>query len=84
MAETQTAVKKPAAQSSGLSALPAEMRASEEEVENIEKSYWKRTLHDMAKDWRLYVMLLPLVFFDSLKSLVVIGCFVKTDDSLFC
>lgn len=39
------------------------MRASEEEVENIEKSYWKRTFHDMAKDWRLYVMLLPLVFF---------------------
>jgi hypothetical protein len=66
MAETQTAVKKTVAQSSGLSSLPPEMRASEEEVENIEKSYWKRTFHDMAKDWRLYVMLLPLVFFPRL------------------
>lgn len=38
-------------------------RASAEEVENIEKTYWKRTFHDIAKDWRIYVMFLPLLFF---------------------
>lgn len=39
------------------------MQASESEVEAIEKSYWKRTFHDVAKDWRLYVMFLSLLFF---------------------
>lgn len=39
------------------------MQASEQEVEAIEKSYWKRTFHDIVKDWRLYVMLLPMMLF---------------------
>lgn len=45
------------------SSAPSTMQASAEEVESIEKSYWKRTFHDIVKDWRLYVMLLPLLFF---------------------
>jgi putative aldouronate transport system permease protein len=49
--------------SSVSSPIPASMQASEAEVEAIEKSYWKRTFHDIAKDWRLYLMLLPIMFF---------------------
>jgi putative aldouronate transport system permease protein len=63
MADVQVSKKKTGLHSSQLDSLPPEMRASEEEVENIEKTYWKRTFHDMAKDWRLYVMLVPLLFF---------------------
>jgi putative aldouronate transport system permease protein len=46
-----------------VSAVPDSLRASAEEVEAIEKHYWQRTFHDIIRDWRLYVMLLPLLFF---------------------
>lgn len=35
---------------------------SEEEQELIEKNHWRTTGKRMLKDWRLYVMLLPLIF----------------------
>ncbi len=37
-------------------------RVSEEELEQIEKNHWWTQLKRMAKDWRLYVMFLPLAF----------------------
>ena len=37
-------------------------RVSEEELEQIEKKHWWTQLKRMAKDWRLYVMFLPLAF----------------------
>lgn len=39
------------------------IRATEEEVEKIERNYWKRKGGEMLKNWRLYVMLLPLLIF---------------------
>src|SRR5574344_965999 len=65
MADTPVKVsdQKTAKAQANAAIFPESMRASQDEVEAIEKSYWKRTLHDMLKDWRLYVMLLPLVFF---------------------
>ncbi len=39
------------------------MQAADSEVEAIERSYWKRTLKGIIRDWRLYVLLLPLLFF---------------------
>lgn len=38
-------------------------KATEAEVEAIEKGYWISKFHDIIKDWRLYVMFLPLFFF---------------------
>ena len=35
---------------------------NEEELELIERNYWWTQLKRIAKDWRLYVMLIPLVF----------------------
>lgn len=37
-------------------------RVSEEELELIERRYWKTQFRQMLKDWRLYLMLVPLVF----------------------
>lgn len=37
-------------------------KVSEEELELIERNYWKTQLKRMVKDWRLYLMLLPLAF----------------------
>ena len=37
-------------------------RVSEEDLELIERRYWKTQLKHMLKDWRLYLMLVPLVF----------------------
>jgi putative aldouronate transport system permease protein len=38
-------------------------KASERDIENIEKNYWKAKGHEMLKDWRLYAMLVPMFFF---------------------
>lgn len=38
-------------------------KASEEKIQAIEKSYWAQKFYDILKDWRLYVMILPLLFF---------------------
>ncbi len=37
-------------------------RVSEEQLEEIERKYWFTQLKRMAKDWRLYLMFLPLAF----------------------
>ena len=58
MADTQFKVsdQKTAKAQTAAAIFPESMRASQDEVEAIEKSYWKRTLRDVLKDWRLYVM----------------------------
>lgn len=37
-------------------------RVSDEELEEIERNYWWTQLKRILKDWRLYVMVLPLAF----------------------
>jgi len=32
-------------------------------VDQVERDKWKRTLHTLAKDWRLYVLLIPMLAF---------------------
>lgn len=38
-------------------------KATEEEVQSMERGYWRQKFHDIATDWRLYLMFLPLFFF---------------------
>ncbi len=39
------------------------IRANDAEIENLERTYWSRKWREIAGDWRLYVMLIPLFFF---------------------
>ena len=39
------------------------VRASVNEIEKIERGYWGRKCREIVSDWRLYVMLVPLLFF---------------------
>ena len=62
--------------------------ASEEEVENLERHYWKGKGHDIARDWRLYIMLLPIMIFLLLWKYFPIGSMIVsfkqyTNDSSF-
>lgn len=45
------------------SGVKTSLRATERDIEDIERSYWKRQGRAMARDWRLYAMLVPLMFF---------------------
>ena len=38
-------------------------RAVASEVEAIERDHWKAVWHNIVGDWRLYVMLIPMMFF---------------------
>lgn len=38
-------------------------KATEEEIQSMERGYWREKLHTMVTDWRLYLMFLPLFFF---------------------
>jgi putative aldouronate transport system permease protein len=38
-------------------------QASASEVEAMEKDYFKTKFHDILRDWRLYLLLIPLFFF---------------------
>ena len=38
-------------------------RAAASEVEAIERNHWKAVWHNVVGDWRLYVMLIPMMFF---------------------
>ena len=38
-------------------------RAAASEVEAIERDHWKAVWHNVVGDWRLYVMLIPMMFF---------------------
>jgi len=39
------------------------IRANERDIENIERRYWQKKGNQIAKDWRLYVMLIPMFLF---------------------
>lgn len=39
------------------------IRANDAEIENLERTYWSRKWREIASDWRLYAMLIPLFFF---------------------
>lgn len=38
-------------------------KATEEEIQSMERGFWRQKFHDIATDWRLYVMFFPLFFF---------------------
>ncbi len=38
-------------------------KATEEEIQSMERGYWKRKVHEILVDWRLYVLFFPLFFF---------------------
>ena len=38
-------------------------KTSEEIVEELERTKWKRVGKELLKDWRLYLLLLPLLIF---------------------
>lgn len=40
-----------------------DQRASNDEVEAIEREHWRGILRDIVRDWRLYLMFLPLLLF---------------------
>jgi putative aldouronate transport system permease protein len=50
------------------------VQADQNVVDEVERTKWKRTLQTLAKDWRLYVLLIPmLVFLICFKYLPVSG-----------
>lgn len=63
-------------------------RAAESEVEQIEKDHWKSILRGILTDWRIYVMLVPLLFFlicwkyMPIASMVISFKSFKPDDSI--
>lgn len=38
-------------------------KATEEDVQRLERGYWHEKFHDILRDWRLYLLFLPLFFF---------------------
>ena len=42
-------------------------------VDEVERTKWKRTLQTLAKDWRLYVFLFPMLAFLSCFKYMPIG-----------
>lgn len=38
-------------------------KATEEEIQSMERGYWRQKFHDIASDWRLYLLFFPLFFF---------------------
>lgn len=32
-------------------------------IDEVERTKWKRTLQTLIKDWRLYVLLIPMLLF---------------------
>ena len=38
-------------------------RATEEEVQSMERGYWRQRFHTIVTDWRLYLMFFPLFFY---------------------
>lgn len=39
------------------------VQADQNVVDEVERTKWKRTLQNLAKDWRLYVLLIPMLLF---------------------
>lgn len=62
-------------------------KATEEEIQSMERGYWKQKIHDIVTDWRLYVLFFPLFFFlvawkyFPIASMVVSFKYFVTDES---
>lgn len=39
------------------------VETNQDVVDEVERTKWKRTLHALARDWRLYVLLIPMIAF---------------------
>ena len=39
------------------------VQADQRVVDEVERTKWKRTLQTLIKDWRLYVLLIPMLAF---------------------
>ena len=54
--------------------------------DDVEKHYWIHTAHTIAKDWRLYVMLIPMLlvflFWRYFPMYELLGCFKVSDNVL--
>lgn len=52
--------------------------------DDVEKHYWKNVARTMAKDWRLYVMLIPMIlvflFWRYFPMYELLGCFKVSDE----
>jgi len=61
-------------------------RADPEQVvrDDVEKHYWKNVARTVAKDWRLYVMLIPMIlvflFWRYFPMYELLGCFKVSDE----
>ncbi|MGM9548343.1 MAG: ABC transporter permease [Faecousia sp.] len=61
-------------------------RANPEQVvrDDVEKHYWKNVVRTVAKDWRLYVMLIPMIlvflFWRYFPMYELLGCFKVSDE----
>lgn len=61
-------------------------RADPEQLvrDDVEKHYWKNVVRTMAKDWRLYVMLIPMIlvflFWRYFPMYELLGCFKVSDE----
>jgi len=49
------------------------VQADQNVVDEVERTKWKRTLQNLAKDWRLYVLLIPMLLFLILFKYLPIG-----------
>ena len=63
-------------------------RADPEQLvrDDVEKNYWKNVVKTIAKDWRLYVMLLPMLlvflFWRYVPMYELLSCFKVADQEL--
>ena len=39
------------------------VQADQNVIDEVERTKWKRTVQTLAKDWRLYVLLVPMLIF---------------------
>ena len=39
------------------------IETNQDVVDEVERTKWKRTLHTLGRDWRLYVLLIPMLVF---------------------
>lgn len=62
-------------------------KATEEEIQSMERGYWREKFHSILSDWRLYLLFFPLFFFLvawkylPIASMVVSFKFYQSDSS---
>jgi putative aldouronate transport system permease protein len=62
-------------------------KATEEEIQSMERGYWREKFHSILSDWRLYLLFFPLFFFLvawkylPIASMVVSFKFLEIDSS---